>query len=150
MKELQETEIPKIQKEAENKIKSFHVQNQVLSSINKIETIIEKDAIFPIVQAHLQNNYDFDVTEEGVLDVKTKQGTAPISNDGTKKIDLQGIINEHLTSLKLIKQSNGSGTSEEGPKGSTPKPVATEKPKFNLPGMKAAQDNLAAMQNGKA
>jgi hypothetical protein len=69
-----------------------------------------------------------------------------LNQDGTKSITFDELIDNHLSELQVIKQSN-AGTA--APQPTSVKAVTAETPKFNLPHLQKAQANaesLAAMK----
>lgn len=146
IKTFEDETIPKIRSEAADKIKMHRVKAEVNGAISGIETVVDNQVLIPVVQSHLDNNFKFEIAEDGSLEVRTKEGTAPLNKDGTKKIGLDGIVKEHISSLNLLKQSNAGTTPEELPKAKkAPEAPAGQKEKvYNLPFMKMAEDNTAS------
>jgi hypothetical protein len=147
-KRLLEEVIPAKEAEAVNTIKSFKKDSALRSAISKKSLIVSPEVVLPAIQTFLSSQYEIDVTDSGDLDIKTKNGLKPLNSDGTKALTFDEILDNHLTSLNVIKQSNGApGTGTPKP---APAPAATGSPapeqKFNLPGLQKAQANAANLQ----
>jgi len=113
--------------------------------------IVSSDVVKPAVQTFLDSNYNLDLDDSGNLMVKTKNNLNPLNADGTKMITFDEILDGHLSSLGVIKQSNGTPNGRSNvPNGSgNANPNPGEPAKFNLPGLTKAQANeksLAAMK----
>lgn len=145
IKTFEDETIPKIKLEAADKIKMHRVKAEVNGAISGIETVVDNQVLIPVVQSHLDNNFRFEISEDGSLEIRTKEGTAPLNKDGTKKINLDGIVKEHISSLNLLKQSNAGATAEDLPKtNKAPESPAGQKEIiYKLPFMKMAEDNTA-------
>jgi hypothetical protein len=146
-KRLLEEVIPQKETEAVNTIKSFKKANALRATLSKKDLIVKADAILPAVESYLNSQFEYDVMDNGDIDVKTKSGLKPLNNDGTKALSFDELIDSHLSSLQVIKQSNGGQTP---PLAQTPKPTqSVDAPKFNLPHLQKAQANaekLSAMK----
>ncbi len=138
--------IPAIQAEANKKIKDFRVKTEVLKSMAGVETVVNTEIIYPAIQEHLENHFSFEVDENNELTVKTVAGTKPTSADGTKLIGLNDIVKEHITALGVLKQSNGSETTEPTKRAATPTPEPQGTPKYNIPHLAKAQQNLQTLK----
>lgn len=150
-KRLIEEVIPSKEAEATNTIKSFKKDSALRSALSKKSLIVSPEVVLPAVQTFLSSQFEIDVTDSGDLDIKTKNGLKPLNSDGTKALTFEEILDNHLTSLNVVKQSNGGATGS-----GTPKPAATpaaganggtgNEPKFNLPGLQKAQANADQLQ----
>lgn len=138
--------IPGIQAEANKRVKDFRVKTEVLKSMSGIETVVNTEILYPAIQAHLENNYAFEVNETNELTVKTNAGTKPTSADGTKLIGLNDIVKEHISALGVLKQSNANETTAATAKAATPTPEPQTQTKFNIPHLAKAQQNLQTLK----
>jgi hypothetical protein len=150
-KRLIEEVIPSKEAEATNTIKSFKKDSALRSAISRKSLIVSPEVVLPAVQSFLSSQYEIDVTDSGELEVKTKNGLKPLNSDGTKALTFEEILDNHLTSLNVVKQSNG--TPGSGTPKPAPAPAATGSPaseqKFNLPGLQKAQANAEQLQTMK-
>lgn len=152
-KRLIEEVIPAKEAEATNTIKSFKKDSALRSVLSKKSLIVSPEVVLPAVQSFLSSQYEIDVTDSGELEVKTKNGLKPLNSDGTKALTFEELLDNHLTSLNVIKQSNGTPPPANG----TPKPASGtpangssgNDAKFNLPGLKKAQANVEQLQSMK-
>jgi hypothetical protein len=147
-KRLLEEIIPQKEAEAVNTIKSYKKANALRNTLSKKDLIVKPDAILPAIESYLNSQFEYDVLDSGDIEVKTKSGLKPLNNDGTKALTFDELIDSHLSSLQVIKQSNGGQVVTNNQQ---PKQTATpgEAPKFNLPHLQKAQANaesLAAMK----
>jgi hypothetical protein len=151
-KRLIEEVIPAKENEAKNQIKTFKRESIISQAIAKRQLIVSADVVNPAVRSYLDSNYNVDIDENGQLVVKTKNNLNPLNQDGTKIVTFDEILDSHLTQLGVVKQSNGSPNNQNAnPKGTPPIPPSggNGEQKFNLPGLKMAQqnaDNLAKMK----
>jgi hypothetical protein len=107
--------------------------------------IVKADAILPAVESFLSSKYDYDVLDNGEIDVKTKNGLKPLNQDGTKSLTFDELIDGHLSELQVIKQSNAGAA----PAQAKPNAVINESPKFNLPHLEKAQANAERLSGMK-
>jgi hypothetical protein len=141
--------IPAKENEAKAAIKTFKRESIINSMIAKKSLIVSSDVVIPAVNNYLNQNFNVDVDDSGELVVKTKNNLNPLNSDGTKIVTFDEILDGHLTSLGVVKQSNGSPNN-----GITTKPTTTstqpmnggEKPTFNLVGLKKAQENAESLK----
>lgn len=149
-KRLLEEVIPSKESEVNMAIKNFKKANALQSSLAKRDLIVKPDVILPAVESFLSSKYDFEVLDNGEIDVKTKNGLKPLNQDGTKALTFDELIDSHLSSMQVIKQSNaGASNTNSSSAASSNKVVSNEPPKFNLPHLQKAQANaerLAAMK----
>jgi hypothetical protein len=152
-KRLIEEVIPSKEAEATNTIKTFKKDSALRNVLSKKSLIVSPEVVLPAVQSFLSSQYEIDVTDSGELEVKTKNGLKPLNSDGTKALTFEELLDNHLTSLNVIKQSNGgtpgTGTPKPAPTNAgTGSPTASEA-KFNLPGLQKAQANIEQLQSMK-
>jgi hypothetical protein len=151
-KRLVEDIIPQKENEAKQAIKTFKRESFIQSAIAKRSLIVSADVVKPAVQSYLESNFNVDVDDNGELIVKTKNNLNPLNNDGTKIVTFDEILDGHLSTLGVIKQSNGG---QPPSKPGIPTPTATpagngaEPPKYQLAGMAKAQANAASLQTMK-
>lgn len=153
-KRLVDEIIPAKENEAKQAIKTFKRESFIQSAIAKRSLIISPEVVKPAVQTYLDSNFNIDVDDNGEIIVKTKNNLNPLNNDGTKIVTFDEILDGHLTTLGVIKQSNGSPSGPGKPGNGTPPatpPAGTgaEPPKYQLAGMAKAQQNAASLQNMK-
>lgn len=152
-KRLVEDIIPQKENEAKQAIKTFKRESFIQSAIAKRSLIVSADVVKPAVQSYLESNFNVDVDDNGELIVKTKNNLNPLNNDGTKIVTFDEILDGHLATLGVIKQSNGSpnAATKPGIPQPTPTPAGNgaEPPKYQLAGMAKAQANAASLQTMK-
>jgi hypothetical protein len=151
-KRLVDEIIPAKENEAKQAIKTFKRESFIQSAIAKRSLIISADVVKPAVQSYLDTNFNVDVDDNGEIIVKTKNNLNPLNNDGTKIVSFDEILDGHLSSLGVIKQSNGGQTPPTPGGNQTPPPSApngADAPKYQLAGMAKAQANAASLQNMK-
>jgi ribosomal protein S19 len=150
-KRLVDEIIPAKENEAKQAIKTFKRESFIQSAIAKRSLIVSPEVVKPAVQTYLENNFNVDVDDNGELIVKTKNNLNPLNNDGTKIVTFDEILDGHLTTLGVIKQSNGNPTPPKpgSPTPPTPPTPGAEAPKYQLAGMAKAQANAASLQNMK-
>jgi hypothetical protein len=144
-KRLVEEVIPAKEHESANAIKQYKKSNLLRSTLSKRDLIVKADAILPAVESFLSSKYDYDVLDNGEIEVKTKNGLKPLNQDGTKSLTFDELIDGHLSELQVIKQSNA---------GAAPAPakanvVTNEPAKFNLPHLEKAQANAERLSGMK-
>jgi hypothetical protein len=148
-KRLLEEVIPSKENEAKETIKNFRKDSTLRSILSSKSLIVSPEVVIPAIQTHLNSNYSIDLGEDGSFIVKTKNGLNPLNEDGTKVVGFEEILDSQLKTLGVLKQSN-AGTSG-GTTGGERKSIFTktegESPKFNLPGLKVAEENAEKMKN---
>jgi len=144
-KRLLEEVIPAKESESQNAIKQYKKANVLRSTLAKRDLIVKPEAILPAVESYLSSKYDYDVLENGEIEVKTKNGLKPLNQDGTKSLTFDELIDGHLSELQVIKQSN-AGASAAPTKQNV---VSNESPKFNLPHLEKAQANAERLASMK-
>jgi ribosomal protein S19 len=150
-KHLVDEIIPQKENEAKQAIKTFKRESFIQSAIAKRSLIVSPEVVKPAVQTYLESNFNVDVDDNGELIVKTKNNLNPLNNDGTKIVTFDEILDGHLSSLGVIKQSNGNPTPPKPGNGTPPPPptAGAEAPKYQLAGMAKAQANAASLQTMK-
>lgn len=150
-KHLVDEIIPQKENEAKQAIKTFKRESFIQSAIAKRSLIVSPEVVKPAVQTYLESNFNVDVDDNGELVVKTKNNLNPLNNDGTKIVTFDEILDGHLASLGVIKQSNGNPTPPKPGNGTPPPPPTpgAEPPKYQLAGMAKAQANAASLQTMK-
>lgn len=150
-KRLVDEIIPAKENEAKQAIKTFKRESFIQSAIAKRSLIVSPEVVKPAVQTYLESNFNVDVDDNGELVVKTKNNLNPLNNDGTKIVTFDEILDGHLASLGVIKQSNGNPTPPKPGNGTPPPPPTpgAEPPKYQLAGMAKAQANAASLQTMK-
>jgi hypothetical protein len=152
-KRLLEEVIPAKENEAKNQIKTFKRESIISQAIAKRQLIVSADVVNPAVRSYLDNNFNVDVDDNGQLVVKTKNNLNPLNQDGTKIVTFDEILDGHLTQLGVVKQSNGSPNNQNAnPKSTPPNPAnngGNDGPKFQLAGLKKAQQNAESLANMK-
>ena len=147
-KRLMDEVIPAKESEAKEVIKSFKRENAIRTHLSAKNLIVSPEVVYPAVQDYLNKQYNVDLDDAGQFVVKTKNGLNPISDDGTKTLSFDEIVDKHLTSLNVLKQSNGDVKTPSGP--ITQKTAKVDKVEnsqvFNLPGLKVAQENAERMK----
>ena len=150
-KRLVDDVIPAKENEAKAAIKTFKRESIINSMIAKKSLIVSSDVVIPAVNNYLNQNFNVDVDDMGELIVKTKNNLNPLNSDGTKIVTFDEILDGHLASLGVVKQSNGN------PNNPTPNKTTTstqstndgDKPTFNLVGLKKAQQNAESLKSMK-
>lgn len=151
-KHLVDEIIPAKENEAKQAIKSFKRESIIQTAIAKRSLIVSPDVVKPAIQTYLETNFNVDVDDAGQIVVKTKNNLNPLNNDGTKIVTFDEILDGHLATLGVIKQSNGGTPPPPGGNGGTPPtppPGGGEPAKYQLAGMAKAQANAASLQTMK-
>jgi hypothetical protein len=148
-KRLMEEVIPAKESEAINAIKNFKKQTSIRTILGQKALVVNPDVVLPALEQHLNSSFAIDLDDQDKFVVKTKNGLNPLNEDGTKVMSFDEILDGYLgpKGLNVLKQSNGGQTPPAG-QASRPKFESQEgKPSWNLPGMKAAQENAEHMKN---
>lgn len=151
-KRLLEEVIPSKENEAKETIKNFRKDTTLRSILASKSLIVNPEVVIPAIQSHLNSNYAIDLGDDGSFVVKTKNGLNPLSEDGTKVVGFEEILDSQLKTLGVLKQSNAGGSSgSSGSSGGERKSLFAktegDSPKFNLPGLKVAEANAENMKN---
>lgn len=148
-KRLLDEVIPAKENEAKETIKSFRKESALKSHLAGKSLIVNPDVVYPAVQDYLNKQFNIDLDDAGSFVVKTKNGLNPISEDGTKTLTFDEIIDKHLNTLNVLKQSNGDVKNVQS-QSITQKTARVEKVEnqvFHLPGMQMAQENAERMKS---
>lgn len=151
-KRLVDEIIPAKENEAKAAIKTFKRESIINSMIAKKSLIVSSDVVIPAVNNYLNQNFNVDVDDSGELVVKTKNNLNPLNSDGTKIVTFDEILDGHLASLGVVKQSNGNPNNTTPTKTTTTSTQSTnggDKPAFNLVGLKKAQENAESLKSMK-
>jgi len=146
-KRLNDEIIPAKENEAREQIKSYQKESTIRSILGAKQLIVSPDVVFPAIQNHINKAFNIDINDDGGLVVKTKDGLNPLSDDGTKVLSFEDILDNQLRSLNVLKQSNGTPEQKNVERKSTFTPDSTKEAKYNLPGMDAAKQNAEQMKN---
>lgn len=148
-KRLLEEVLPTKEMEAKQTIAQFKKETALQSILAKRQLIVSSDVVMPAVKTFLESNYNIDLDEKGDILVKTKQNLNPLNQDGTKIVTFEEILDGHLTSLGVVKQSNaapaGKAPAPGTPPAATPPAGTPGETKFNLPGLQKAQQNAESL-----
>lgn len=147
-KRLMEEVLPGKEMEAKQTIAQFRKETALQNILAKRQLIVSSDVVMPAVKTFLESNYNIDLDENGGLLVKTKQNLNPLNQDGTKIVTFEEILDGHLTSLGVVKQSNAAPTGKPAPgtpPAGTPPAGTPGEMKFNLPGLQKAQQNAETL-----
>jgi ribosomal protein S19 len=149
-KHLVDEIIPQKENEAKQAIKTFKRESIIQSAIAKRSLIVSPDVVKPAIQTFLETNFNVDLDDAGQIVVKTKNNLNPLNADGTKIVTFDEILDGHLATLGVVKQSNGGTPPPPGGNGTPPPaPPAGGQPKYQLAGMAKAQANAASLQTMK-
>lgn len=158
IKELEETEIPKIKGEVESEKKAFKIANKLQALLPKDDLRVPEGTAQLILNSTLSSQYDLDLDDEGNIVVFTKgKRLNPKSKDGTKLLTVQDIVSDILKENKFIKESNAddidpaTGKKKEI-KVQTPAPAGQTggEKKVVLPHIAEAERHLEEMKANKA
>ena len=99
--------------------------------------------------------YQVNVNEKNEIEIKTKDGLKPLSEDGTKTLTFEEIIDNQLNSMKVVRQSNAEPGSDKIVKENN-KITEDESSEssgsqrtYALPGLKAAAQNAQSLKEMK-
>lgn len=141
VKLLEEEEIPKLKNTQNEEIAAYFKRMHVEKLLDKYtdKLVAKPSAFLPGLREYLNEKYTLDLTEDrSDLVIKTKEGTEPLSEDKLRKLTKDDIVASYLDKVEAIKKSHG-GEPPQSPKTGGKTPVTGEQPKYELPGMKAAQ-----------
>lgn len=152
VKQYEEEILPAERNKAKETINTFRKDTSIASVLAKraANLIVVPEAILPAINQRLNENFNVNVNDSGDLEVKTKDGLNPLNADGTKVLTFDEIIDNYLTELKVIKQSNADPNNQVKTT-TTPasNPEPDSKPKFNLRGLQTAQENAERLKEMK-
>lgn len=148
-KRLIEEVIPAKESEANSAIKTFKRESILSSIMSKKNLIVSPEVVIPAVKSYLDANFNLDFDDQtNSIVVKTKQNLNPLNVDGTKILNFEEILDGHLQTLNVIKQSNGSPTPTKTNGTPTPTPI-NDTPKFKLVGLQKAEQNAESLKTMK-
>lgn len=108
LQELREVEIPKIQAEAEAKHKQFIITSKLKEKIGGHELIVPGTVAEALISNEWNNKYNLELSEEGSLTIKTKDGNDVLNENKTSKLTIDDIMKSTFEANKILKQSNGT------------------------------------------
>jgi hypothetical protein len=145
-KRLIEEVIPAKENESKAAINSYKRESIISSIMSKKNLIVSPEVVLPAVKNYLDTNFNIDFDEQSnSIIVKTKQNLNPLNADGTKILNFEEILDGHLQTLNVIKQSNGTPANGK-PNGTPPPPPTNDTPKFKLQGLEKAQQNAESLK----
>lgn len=146
IKNYEEEVLPAERNKANQEIKRFRRDLALRDVLSKKNLIVGSEVILPALNKHL-NDFVVELDESDQLTIKTKDGLKPLNSDGTKALTFEEIIDGQLSSMNVVKKSNGdpaqNGTTETKTTTGTPDPGAEVK--FNLRGMEKANQNAKSL-----
>lgn len=150
-KRLIEEVIPAKENEANSAIKNFKRESILTSIMSKKNLIVSPEVVLPAVKSFLEGNFNLDVDDTtNSIVIKTKQNLNPLSSDGSKILTFDEILDNHLSSLNVVKQSNGNPNPPKPVTNGNPNPNPNnDVPKFKLVGLEKAQQNADALKTMK-
>lgn len=157
-KRLLEEVIPEKENQAKETIRTFHRENKIRSIVGSKSLIVAPEVVLPAVQTFLSQNYNLDLDDQGEVVIKTKNGLNPLNQDGTKVLTFDEIVDGHLKSLNVVKQSNagqGQGSGEGSGKGlskfldNSGQQNNGSGDAYVPPGLKKAQENAESLKGMK-
>lgn len=138
--------IPRIKNEAQSEVKKDKLKLFISNkSFDEKRLLMKRAAFNTNLEMQINKKYDADVDENGnpVLKIKGK-GTMPQNKEGTKNLTIDEVIEQEAIELGVFAESNAGLTPPK--KGNDP--ILNEKDiKYNLPGLKAAQENVETLKN---
>jgi ribosomal protein S17E len=144
-KRLMEEVIPAKESEIKEAIKGYQKETYIRNVLGSKPLIVKPDIAYLALQNHLNDSYSIDFEDNKPI-VKTKNGLSPLNDEGTKTLSLEEIIDKKLMEDGLIMQSNGQQKSPVTQK-TVKTAQLTEERKYNLPGIKSAEENAERMKN---
>lgn len=145
-KKLMEEVIPAKEVQAQEMIKGYQKETYIRNFLGGKQLIVKPDIAYLAVQNHLNSAYHIDFEENKPV-IKTKTGLAPLNDDGTKTLTLEEVIDKKLMEDGLIMQSNGKMSQPTTATSKIKTTQLTEEKKYNLPGIKTAEENAERMKN---
>jgi hypothetical protein len=129
LKSKYETATTSWTQEKENLITGFKTERKMEkvkrhfeNSVNGLDLILPSEAANVMLSTVLMNRYKFDVSDDGKLEVFTKEGGKV--DDGNNFLSATDIIKQQADDFKILKKSNGGGGEESTTsKKTTIKPV---------------------------
>ena len=145
-KKLMEEIIPAKEMQAQEVIKGYKKETYIRGLLGSKNLIVKPDIAYLAVQNHLNAAYQIDFEDNNPV-IKTKNGLSPLNEEGTKTLSLEEIIDKKLAEDGLIVQSNGQMKSAPPTNKTVKTTQMTEERKYNLPGIKSAEENAERMKN---
>lgn len=154
LKDLEETEIPKIKSEVEAEKKNFKIANKLSKLIPVDDLRVPLETVDLVLNPQLSAAYDLDLDDDGNVVVFTKgKRIQPKSADGTKLLTAQEIISDILKKNKFVKESNADDEKKDPPKKKVdvtdPEAVRKAAVAATLPHLSAADKHLEDMRKQK-
>ena len=144
-KRLIEEVIPAKESEIKEAIKGYQKETYLRNYLSSKKLTAKTEVAYLAVQNHLNSGYNIDFSIDGKPVFKTKDGLAPLNEDGTKTLSLEEFIDKKLMEDDLIPKSNAGAEMPKTQIGKTKEFTAEQK--YNLPGLKSAQENVEKMKN---
>jgi len=145
---LVEEVIPAKESEAKEYIKSYKKENLIKSALLSKPLSVKAEVAYLSIQDYLSKNYNVDIDDNNQFVLKTKNGLAPLNEDGTKTLSFEEVLDKKLTEDGLIKQSNGDPTKTQNPTKKLPLVESKgDGQSYSLPGLKVAEENAERMKN---
>ena len=145
-KRLLEEVLPAKEAETKEYVKQYRKETAMKSMLaNKKDLLVKPEIAYLTLQDYLNKNYEVDIDETNNLLLKTKNGLNPLNADGTKIVSFDEVVDKKLQDDGLIVQSNAKAGTAPTQKVKTGQ--ITEERKYNLPGIKTAEENAERMKN---
>lgn len=145
-KRLMEEVIPAKESEVKEAIKGYQKEVYLRNYLSSKKLTAKSEVAYLAIQNHISSGYNIEFDEAGKPVLKTKAGLAALNDDGTRTLSLEEFIDKKLMDDDLIPKSNAGASNQPETKTGKMKEFGSEQ-KFNLPGMKTAQENAEAMKN---
>lgn len=147
-KRLLEEVIPAKESEAKEQFKSFKKEAMMKTYLSSKSLIVKPELAYLSIQDYLNKNYNVDLDDNNQFVLKTKNGLAPLNQDGTKTLTFDEVVDKKLMEENLVRQSNGDpGKNIPASKKTTVMDNPHQEQKFHLPGLKVAEENAERMKN---
>ena len=146
-KKIVEEVIPAKENETKTFIKNYKLNNLQRDKLSNKKLLVGMNVAIPAIEARIKElKWNLDIDDNGEVNVKTSDGLNVLTKDGTKVMNYDEALDYIIGSdqLNLVVQSNGSPDNNVARK---PHIIETEKPKYNIPGLKKAQENAESMKN---
>ena len=153
VKQYEDEILPAERNKSKEAISNFRKDLAIRDALSKKNLIVGTDVILPALNSTL-NTYKVEINDKNEIEIKTKDGLKPLSEDGTKTLTFEEIIDNQLNSMNVVRQSNAEPGSEKIVKEETklnsdqPDPNPNKKT-YSLPGLKAAAQNAQQLKEMK-
>lgn len=153
VKKLETEEIPKIVKQAEERIKSLSAITELRSYVvNKYKNfVIPNEAVFVLIEDQIRatgNNINIEYGVEGKkITWKDADGSNPMTPDGTRLFEFNAFLDDLMKKFNLVAKSNGNDVVNGSPIVSNGINVPTKT--TGSPYMQQAMANLSQMRTNK-